>query len=165
MKLRDKEGGFIRLTFPSTCRVSYETNIRAVDEPGQWHSFDYVEQTLWRDCGGSAESLVYVRLTTCRHRRGSVFGLVASAGIIVLTVLLYIVLNKQNKIIALVALGWWLAEAITLAVSTIGTFALIPLSLKFVKAGAPAFIFHFLDLPYLASFRLILLLLQSLHQK
>ncbi len=65
-------------------------------------------------------------------------GLVSSIGIVVLAVLLYIVLNKQNQIIALVALGWWLAEATTLAVSTIGAFALIPLSLEFVEAGAPA---------------------------
>jgi hypothetical protein len=36
-----------------------------------------------------------------------------------------------------VALGWWLAEATTLAVSKIGAFALIPLSLEYVKAGAP----------------------------
>jgi len=64
--------------------------------------------------------------------------LVASVGIVVLAVLLYIVFNKQNKIISLVALGWWLAEAIILAVSKIGAFALIPLSLEFVEAGAPA---------------------------
>jgi len=64
--------------------------------------------------------------------------LVASVGIVVLAVLLYVVLHKQNKIIALVALGLFLAEAITLAVSKIGTYALIPLSLEFVEAGAPA---------------------------
>jgi len=64
-------------------------------------------------------------------------GLFTSIGIVVLAVLLYVVLHKQNKIIALVALGWWLAEAITLAVSKIGLFALIPLSLEFVGAGAP----------------------------
>jgi hypothetical protein len=36
-----------------------------------------------------------------------------------------------------VALGLWLAEAIILAVSKIGAFALIPLGLEFVQAGAP----------------------------
>jgi hypothetical protein len=63
--------------------------------------------------------------------------LVQSIGIIVLAALLYIVFNKQYKIIALVALGFWLAEAITLAVSQIGAYALIPLSQEFVAAGAP----------------------------
>jgi hypothetical protein len=64
--------------------------------------------------------------------------LVTSIGIIVLATLLYIVLHKQNKIIARVALGWWLAEAIILAVSKLGAFALIPLSQEYVEAGAPA---------------------------
>jgi hypothetical protein len=62
--------------------------------------------------------------------------LVTSVGIVVLAVLLFVVLNTQNKMIALVALGCWLAEAITLAVSKIGSFALIHLSLEYVKAGA-----------------------------
>jgi Domain of unknown function (DUF4386) len=62
--------------------------------------------------------------------------LLTSIGIIILAALLYLVLNKQNKIIALAALGLWLAEAITLAVSKIGAFALMPLSLDFVMAGA-----------------------------
>jgi hypothetical protein len=70
--------------------------------------------------------------------RISILGeLVTSSGIVVLAGLLYIVLHKQNKIIALVALGWWLAEAIFLALSQIGALALLPLSLDFVKAGAP----------------------------
>jgi hypothetical protein len=63
--------------------------------------------------------------------------LATSLGVVALAALLYVVLNKQNRIIALVALGWWLAEAMALAISKVGTFALIPLSLEFVKAGAP----------------------------
>ncbi len=68
--------------------------------------------------------------------------LVTSLGVVVLAALLYIVLNKQNKIIALVALGLWLAEALSLALSKTGAFALIPLSLDFVKAGAPEHSYH-----------------------
>ena len=63
--------------------------------------------------------------------------LVTSLGIIVLAVLLYTVLNKQNKIFSLVALGCWLVEAISLAIGKIGSLALIPLSQDFVKAGMP----------------------------
>jgi hypothetical protein len=63
--------------------------------------------------------------------------LVTSIGIVALAALLYIVFHNQNPIIALVALGWWLAEAVTLAVSKMGAFALIPLSLEYVEAGAP----------------------------
>ena len=64
--------------------------------------------------------------------------LVNSLGIVALAVLLYTVLKRQNRILALVALGWWLAEAVFCAISQIGAFALVPLSFEFVKAGAPA---------------------------
>ena len=48
--------------------------------------------------------------------RLSILGqLVTSSGIVALAGLLYLVLNKQNKTIALIALGCWLAEAIFLA--------------------------------------------------
>jgi hypothetical protein len=60
-----------------------------------------------------------------------------SLGIVVLAALLYVVLRSQSKTIALVALGWWWAEALMLAISKIGTYALIPLSQEFVAAGAP----------------------------
>jgi hypothetical protein len=77
-----------------------------------------------------------------------------SLGIVVLAALLYIVLRGQSKTIALVALGWWWAEALMLAVSKVGTYALIPLSQEFVAAGAPKssyyqtladFLFHGVD--------------------
>ena len=69
--------------------------------------------------------------------RLSILGqMVTSSGIVALAGLLYIVLHKQNKIIALVALGLWLAEAIFLAISQLGILALLPLSLDFVQAGA-----------------------------
>jgi hypothetical protein len=57
--------------------------------------------------------------------------------IIVLGVLFYVVFRDQYPIMALIALGFFLAESITLAVSKIGAYALIPLSQEFVAAGAP----------------------------
>jgi hypothetical protein len=88
--------------------------------------------------GSISEILVNISASLTSIRISILVGLVTSVGIVVLAVLLYIVLHKQSKIIALVALGWWLAEAIILAVSKIGAFALISLSLEFVEAGAPA---------------------------
>jgi hypothetical protein len=64
--------------------------------------------------------------------------LLNSLGIVALAVLLYTVLKRENKILALVALGWWLCEALSCAIGQIGAFALVPLSLEFVNAGAPA---------------------------
>jgi hypothetical protein len=66
--------------------------------------------------------------------RLSVLGqIVTSSGIIVLAVMLYFVTRKYNHVVALIVLSFWLGEAITLAVSQMGTAALIPLSLEFVK--------------------------------
>ncbi len=87
--------------------------------------------------GSISDNLVNIAGNLTVMRISILIVLVYSAGIIVLAALLYLVLHKQNKIIALVALGLWLAEAITLAVSKIGAYALIPLSLEFVEAGAP----------------------------
>ena len=87
--------------------------------------------------GSISESFTNISKNLTQMRISILVELLTCVGIVVLAVLLFVVLNKQNKIIALVALGWWLAEAITLAVSTIGSFALIPLSLEYVKAGAP----------------------------
>ena len=69
-------------------------------------------------------------------------GLFTSVGIVVLASLLYAVLYKQQKIVALVALGWWLAEAVLLAISKIGALGLVSLSQDFVAAGAPEASFH-----------------------
>jgi hypothetical protein len=87
--------------------------------------------------GSKSDILVNISKNITRMRISNLVALVNSLGIVVLAVLLYIVFNKQYTIIALVALGLWLAEAITLAVSKIGAYALIPLSQEFVKAGAP----------------------------
>ena len=92
--------------------------------------------------GSISNSLVNVSHQLTLLRLSSLAGLVTSSGIVVLASLLYIVLRRQNKIIALVALGWWLAEAIFLALSQIGTFALLPLSLDFMQAGAPQHSFY-----------------------
>jgi len=88
--------------------------------------------------GSISEILVNISASLTPIRISILVGLVTSVGIVVLAILLYVVLHKQNKTIALVALGWWLAEAILLAVSKIGLIALIPLSLEFVGVGAPS---------------------------
>jgi hypothetical protein len=87
--------------------------------------------------GSVADMLVSLSNQTALMRLSILGNMLTSCGIVALAALLYTVLSKQNKIIALVALGCWLAEAIFLALSQTGTAALIPLSLDFVKAGAP----------------------------
>ena len=87
--------------------------------------------------GSISEMLVSVSNATALLRLSVLFELINGSAIVVLASLLYIVLNSQNRILALVALGWWLAEALALILSSAGAFALIPLSLDFVAAGAP----------------------------
>jgi hypothetical protein len=87
--------------------------------------------------GSISDNLVNISNNLTLMRISILVELVTSIGIVALAMLLYVVFHKQYQIIALVALGWWLAEAITLAVSKIGAYALIPLSLEYVQAGAP----------------------------
>ena len=84
-----------------------------------------------------SDILVHVSENPGRMRVSNLVALVTSLAVVVLGGLFYIVFNQQYRVIALVALGCYLAEAIALAVSKIGAYALIPLSQEFVAAGAP----------------------------
>ena len=70
-------------------------------------------------------------------RISNLIAMLNSAAIVTLGVLFYIVFKEPYPIIALVAFGFFLAEGITLAMSKIGAYALIPLSQEFIEAGAP----------------------------
>jgi hypothetical protein len=87
--------------------------------------------------GSISERMVSVTDNLTLVRVSILVELVTSTGIIALACLLYIVFRDQHRIMATVALGWWLAEGITLGVSKLGAYALIPLSQDFVEAGAP----------------------------
>ena len=63
--------------------------------------------------------------------------LIEAVAIVLLTVLLYTTLKKQNKIIARWAFGLWIIEAVFLAVRQINAFSLLNVSQEFAKAGAP----------------------------
>jgi hypothetical protein len=67
--------------------------------------------------GNISDILVNVSKNLTRMRISNLVALINSLAIVVLAVLFYIVFNEQYRIIALVALGCFLAEAITLAVS------------------------------------------------
>jgi hypothetical protein len=104
--------------------------------------------------GPIASVLVNVSKNLARMRISNLVALLNSLAIVVLGVLFYAVFYEQYRIIALVALVFFVAEAITLAVSKIGTYGLLPLSQEFVEAGAPEpsyfqtladFLYHGLD--------------------
>ena len=70
-------------------------------------------------------------------RASIVADLATSVGEIALAALLYVVLRNQSRVVALVALGCWLGEALSLALSKVGVVALISLSQEYIRAGAP----------------------------
>ncbi len=92
--------------------------------------------------GSISDMLVNISNNLTLTRISVLDGMLNSTGIIALAALLYVVLKKQNKIMAQVALGLWLAEAIFFAIMQLGLLALIPLSQDFVTAGAPAGSFY-----------------------
>jgi hypothetical protein len=87
--------------------------------------------------GNISDKLVNISENLTRLRISNLVALINSLAIIILGVLFYIVFNKQHPIIALVAMVCFIAEGITLAVSKIGTYGLIPLSQEFIAAGSP----------------------------
>ncbi len=62
--------------------------------------------------------------------------LIEAVAIVLLTVLLYTTLKKQNKIVARWAFGLWIIEAVAIAVKDISAFSLLYTSQEFVLAGA-----------------------------
>ena len=87
--------------------------------------------------GSIASILVNVSKNLTRMRISNLVALLNSLAIVVLAVMFYAVFYRQYRIVALVALICFVAEAITLAVSKIGAYGLLPLSQEFVEAGAP----------------------------
>jgi uncharacterized protein DUF4386 len=86
--------------------------------------------------GNISSILAGVASHSALYRSSILAELATSAGIVVLAVLLYEVLGSRNRLLARIALGWWLAEAIVLSVSQVGAFATILLSNQYVAAAA-----------------------------
>lgn len=87
--------------------------------------------------GSISEILVNSSKNLTRLRISNLFALLTCVGIVILGVLFYIVFYKEYRIFELVALGFFLVETKTLALSKIGIYALIPLSQEFVEGESP----------------------------
>jgi hypothetical protein len=86
-----------------------------------------------------SETLENIAANSAQMRWSTMIELcVTSAGIVVLAVLLFSAVREQSQMWSRVAMGWWLAEAVTLAVSTIGAFLLVPLSERYAAADGAA---------------------------
>ncbi len=88
--------------------------------------------------GDISATMTNIANNALQMRASIVFTMITAIGIAMLGALLYIVLHKQNKTIALVALVLYLIEAAILAASRIQAFSLLRLSQESVIAGHPA---------------------------
>ena len=88
--------------------------------------------------GDISASMTNIANNALQMRASIVLTMVTAIGVAMLGALLYIVLHKQNKIIALVALVLYLIEAAILAASRIPAFSLLRISQESVIAGHPA---------------------------
>ena len=87
----------------------------------------------------TADTLENIAGNTALLRWSTVMELcITSVGIVVLAALLYAAVKHQNPLLAVLALGCSIAEATILAVSTLGSFLLIPVSETYAEAGSAA---------------------------
>ncbi len=90
--------------------------------------------------GDISASMTNIANNALQMRVSILFTMITAIGVATLGALLYVVLRRQNKSIALVALGLYLIEAAILAASRIEAFALLRISHESVIAGHPAYL-------------------------
>jgi hypothetical protein len=98
--------------------------------------------------GSIVESMINIANNPLQMRASIVAQMITALGVAMLGVLMYLVLKKQNKIIALVAMGFYLVEAAILAASRMPMFALLHVSLESHQAGHPESLQFLADLFY-----------------
>ena len=90
--------------------------------------------------GNITDTMTNISNNALQMRASIVGEMITAIGIVILGVLLYVTLKKQNMKIALVALGLYLIEAALLAASRIAAFSLLRISQESVIAGHPAYL-------------------------
>ena len=90
--------------------------------------------------GNITESMTNIANNALQMRASIVFTMITAIGIVMIGVLMYVILKKQNRNIAIVAMGLYLLEAAILAASRIPAFALLRISQESVIAGHPAYL-------------------------
>jgi hypothetical protein len=85
------------------------------------------------------DTMTNISNNALQMRASIVIAMITAFGIAMIGVLMYAILKKQNRNIAIVAMGLYLLEAATLAASRIPAFALLRISQESVIAGHPAY--------------------------
>jgi hypothetical protein len=90
--------------------------------------------------GNIIDSMTNIANNALQMRASIVFTMITAIGIVMIGVLMYVILKKQNRNIAIVAMGLYLIEAAILAASRIQAFSLLLISQESVIAGHPAYL-------------------------
>ncbi len=90
--------------------------------------------------GNISESMIKIANNAWLMRANILVDTLTALGIIFLGVILFVTLRKQNEKIALVALGFYILEAVLLAVSRIAAFSLLGISQEYITAGHTAYL-------------------------
>lgn len=88
--------------------------------------------------GSISESMIRIANNPLLMRAYILVDMLTALGIIFLGVALFLTLRKRNGTIALVALGFYILEAVLLAVSRLEAFSLLGISQEYVTAGQSA---------------------------
>ena len=88
--------------------------------------------------GSISESMIRIANNPLLMRAYILVDMLTALGIIFLGVALFLTLRKRNETIALVALGFYILEAVLLAVSRLEAFSLLGISQEYVTAGQSA---------------------------
>ena len=88
--------------------------------------------------GSITESMIRIANNPLLMRAYILVDMLTAMGIIFLGVTLFLTLRKRNETIALVALGFYILEAVLLAVSRLEAFSLLGISQEYVTAGQSA---------------------------
>ena len=89
--------------------------------------------------GNIIETMNMISNNVFQMRASILVEMITAMGIVMLGVLLYLTLKKQNQKIAMVAMGLYLMEAVILAASRMQLFSLMLVSQESVAAGHPAY--------------------------
>lgn len=93
--------------------------------------------TMAAGTGSISENLVSISNNLMMMRFFILSEIITGIGIIAMTVLLYVVLRHQNKMLAILALSFWLFEVTLLIISSICAYSLIPIGIEYVQMGTP----------------------------
>ena len=90
--------------------------------------------------GNIIESMTNIANNSMLMRTSILVDLVIALAIVLLGVVLFIVLKKNNEIVALTALGFFVIAATLLALSRMEAFSLLRISQEYIAAGQPDYL-------------------------